>query len=475
MTKPTQYTLVKTEMLGGTCYIPKSDIVILPELKNLLKPLSKVEREQLKSNIKNDGRIREPITVTQVIFDGAPKYVIVDGHNRFEIKEELTDEGISLKGSSDFIKMNFESFDHIKDWMRANNVGRRNLTESEKAEYALELSRKFAGKRGGDVKSKGAKQKEQNAPHEKPQKAVEKVAEVMEINPHKAKRLVREGKAIETLKDAGEAEVVEAYDSKKITKAELLKKAENTKKLNGAIDALKRSGTAKAKTALNELKAGNLTDEKVIDIAEELKADGKVKRKKPKAKNITRSHEMAGEMRAILEGGQWLEGLIQNVYPSSSGKPYKTTLSSFFREVVIREENGKNTRKSKEAFDRYRVDFVAVCQPKNTVFRPWVIGIEIKLDEHDLRANYRKVKTYREYFDYFFLAVPDGLVNVAKGAQKENADIKGIGLISCGLMNDGVKDSRIIYTPPQYEVSEINARKMAHELLVKQMRYGGEE
>lgn len=475
MTKPTQYTLTTSEGVDKPISMLSSSIIILPELENLLKPLSETERKQLKLNIKNDKLIREPITVTPVALDGVVNYAIVDGHNRHAIEKELIDEAISLKSITKYIIKNFESFEEVKEWMRANNVGRRNLTESQKAEYALELSRKFAGKRGGDVKSKGAKQKAQNAPHEKPQKAVEKVAEVMEINPHKAKRLVKEGKAIEALKEAGKEEVIQEYDSKKITKAELLKKAENTKKLNRAVDAIKRSGTAKAKTTLNEIKAGNLTDEKVIDIAEELKADGKVKPKKQKAKNVTRSHEMADEMRAILEEGQWLEGLIQNVYPSSSGKPYKTTLSSFFREVVIREENGKSTRKGKEAFDRYRVDFVAVCQPKNTVFRPWVIGIEIKLDEHDLRANYRKVKTYREYFDYFFLAVPDGLVNVAKGAQKENADIKGIGLISCGLMNDGVKDSRIIYTPPQYEVSEMNARKMAHELLVKQMRYGGEE
>ena len=466
-------------------------IIALRELKNVLPPLSQVEREQLKQNIKNDGAIREPITLTRVDIGfpdkQKPYYVITDGHNRNEIKEELEIEEIKVTCS--YIIKNFKTLDEAKNWMLANNLGRRSLSESQKAEYALKLSRTFAGKRGGDVKSEEAKkqeQKEQNAPFDEDKKASEKVAKALNVKESKAKRLIREGKAVETLKGAGDTEYIKAYDNKEVTKGELLERAKSIesgdaqpgertnaqqKKIDRAIDMLKRSGTAKAKTALNEFEAENITDNKLVEIANELKEEGKIKPKKKKATNITRSHELADEMRHILEKGEWLEQLIQSIHPSATGKPYKSTLKSFFREIVIREENGKTTRKGKEAFDRYRIDFLTVCQPKNTVFRPLVVGIEIKIDEHDMRTNYEKIETYRQYCDYFFLATSGGLLEAAKEVQA-GSKIEGIGLIKCGLLVDD--KSEIVTLANPYKVPDSNAMKMAHELLIKEMRYGGE-
>lgn len=88
------------------------NIKVDAELKALIPPLSKQEREQLEQNIIENG-CRDPL----VVWNG----LIVDGHNRYEICTRL---GIDYK----VVEIDLQDRNAVEDWMDANQLGRRNLT-----------------------------------------------------------------------------------------------------------------------------------------------------------------------------------------------------------------------------------------------------------------------------------------------------------------------------------------------------------
>lgn len=94
----------------------RRNITVLPELQNLIPPLSEEEFDQLKQNILANG-CREPMTLWR--HDG--QSVLIDGHNRYRI---CTEHNVAFE----FIFYDFDGLDQAKDWMLANQLGRRNLT-----------------------------------------------------------------------------------------------------------------------------------------------------------------------------------------------------------------------------------------------------------------------------------------------------------------------------------------------------------
>ncbi len=86
-----------------------------PELRDLLGPLSPEEREQLRANIVADGGAIDPIIVWR------EQWVIVDGHNRYEI---CTDTGLPYKVRD----KSFASRADVIAWMIEHQSGRRNMT-----------------------------------------------------------------------------------------------------------------------------------------------------------------------------------------------------------------------------------------------------------------------------------------------------------------------------------------------------------
>jgi len=92
--------------------IPKID----PEFKSLMRKLTKQESRQLRENIIADGVCREPI----VLWKGTG--LILDGHNRFGICKE---HGIEYE----IIEIEFEDREAAKQWIRTNQLGRRNLSK----------------------------------------------------------------------------------------------------------------------------------------------------------------------------------------------------------------------------------------------------------------------------------------------------------------------------------------------------------
>ena len=116
--------------------IMQPTIIIDQEFKALIPPLSQEERAQLEANILADG-CRDPLVVwaTEGDFERniAPRHILVDGHNRYEI---CTRHGIEF----DVTELEFADREAAMDWMDANQLGRRNLTRDQ---FTLLIGRRY--------------------------------------------------------------------------------------------------------------------------------------------------------------------------------------------------------------------------------------------------------------------------------------------------------------------------------------------
>ena len=113
----------------------KKNIVILPVLKDLIRPLENDEIEQLKANILTNG-CQDSLKIwqtTQKIINpnsesNEEQFVLIDGHNRYKI---CTENNISFAVSI----MKFQSLDDVISWMIDLQLGRRNMSPNEIAYY----------------------------------------------------------------------------------------------------------------------------------------------------------------------------------------------------------------------------------------------------------------------------------------------------------------------------------------------------
>lgn len=99
----------------------KQNIFILKELKILIPPLSEEEKDKLRESIILEG-CRESL----IIWDNAGTYVLVDGHNRYEICAMYKiDFRVEVK--------TFKDLADVKNWMINNQLGKRNISELVKS------------------------------------------------------------------------------------------------------------------------------------------------------------------------------------------------------------------------------------------------------------------------------------------------------------------------------------------------------
>lgn len=113
----TKRSKLKVAIDRGANHQVKKEIVIDNELKSLIPPLSSEEYRQLEENILKEG-CRDPL----IIWNNEGKHILIDGHNRYSIcKTHHLDFNIRIH--------EFATRDLAKDWMLANQLGRRNLTQ----------------------------------------------------------------------------------------------------------------------------------------------------------------------------------------------------------------------------------------------------------------------------------------------------------------------------------------------------------
>lgn len=110
----------------------KKEISVLDNLKKFIPPLSPEERQQLEQNILEFG-CKDSLTIWETtegiispdsIAPDTPKYILIDGHNRYEICQKY---GIDFK----ILIVEFENLDKVYDFMIDHQLGRRNLSPEQ--------------------------------------------------------------------------------------------------------------------------------------------------------------------------------------------------------------------------------------------------------------------------------------------------------------------------------------------------------
>lgn len=102
------------------------NLKINEEFKSLIPPLTNEEYYMLETSIAAEG-CRDALITWQGY--------IIDGHNRYEICKKHNVEFNVLK------KDNFETESDVKLWMINNQIGKRNLTNIQKAELAIAIEK----------------------------------------------------------------------------------------------------------------------------------------------------------------------------------------------------------------------------------------------------------------------------------------------------------------------------------------------
>lgn len=110
-----------------------------PEFKGKIPPLTEDEFKQLEENIVSDGEVYDPI----VTWNGT----IVDGHNRWKIIQEHPEIPFKVK------EMEFADKWAAFEWMYRKQLGRRNLTEPQKAYMIGKMYEARKNTQGGDRRS----------------------------------------------------------------------------------------------------------------------------------------------------------------------------------------------------------------------------------------------------------------------------------------------------------------------------------
>lgn len=94
------------------------NLIIDPEFRDKIPPLSEDEFSKLEENIVSDGEVREPLVVWN--------NTIIDGHHRWKIIQKHPEIPYRIKD------MDFADKWAAIVWMCRNQLGRRNLTEPQK-------------------------------------------------------------------------------------------------------------------------------------------------------------------------------------------------------------------------------------------------------------------------------------------------------------------------------------------------------
>ena len=116
------------------------ELKVDPRFRDKIPPLTAAEFTQLEANIVADGEVREPL----VVWNGT----IIDGHHRWQIIQKHPEIPYKVK------EMSFPDEWAAIVWMCQNQLGKRNLTEAQKAYL---IGKQYEAQKmalGGDRKSK---------------------------------------------------------------------------------------------------------------------------------------------------------------------------------------------------------------------------------------------------------------------------------------------------------------------------------
>lgn len=167
------------------------NITILPQIEDLLYPLKPEELAHLEASIRQHG-VREPLC----LWDRDGELILVDGHNRYAVS---TRNGVTFPTTI----MEFKDLEAVLDWVDKNQIGRRNLTDEERAVtlgriYQRKLDEKRAA---GRAPNAGNETEESKGVSER---TSDTLATEWNVGSATVKRASHFAEAIAALKDVGE-------------------------------------------------------------------------------------------------------------------------------------------------------------------------------------------------------------------------------------------------------------------------------
>jgi hypothetical protein len=184
--------------------------------------------------------------------------VLLDGHNRYEICQELG------KPFSVW-EMEFADKDRAMLWVISNQLGRRNFSDIQfdnmvGMEYKLQ---KKIGRGGGDRRSKEANQRSQNDTIDRPERTRDRIAQEHGISPQKVVRAAYLHNSLEKIRE------IDSESAKKLESGEIKASKKDIRVLGKVIN----QGTAEQKEQIiSDLKND---PRKAIDKAKEIAEQSK--------------------------------------------------------------------------------------------------------------------------------------------------------------------------------------------------------
>lgn len=269
-------------------------LIIDKEFKSLIPPLTPEEFNQLEQNCLKDG-ILESIKVW--------KDVIIDGHNRYEIAN---------KNGLDFTvtELNFENRTDAIEWIILHQLGRRNLTEEQKA-Y-------LRGRRYENEKLKVGTRTDLTFPQNDGKlQTAEKLASEYNVSKATIERDADFAKGVDLLPDERKTEVLSGKSELKKQEVQQIGKIRQQVEKQVKADAVMR--TDEDIQAEIEVKAKELAAKEIRRIEEE-------KRQKKEQKVEQRKIEIQAQKDAIASGEMKLpEGVFEVIAidpPWNYGREY---------------------------------------------------------------------------------------------------------------------------------------------------------
>ena len=172
-----------------------NDIILVDnEFKSLIPPLGTEEYEQLEKNCIADG-IRDPI----VLWENDGIYVLLDGHNRYEIAKKH-----NLKYN--VYEKQFESREEAICYIIDNQLGRRNITNEQKS-YLIGLRYRQEKKRIGEHDGNQYTEKECTQNGYIPNRTSERIAEQVGVSKNTVIRAAEYSQAVDTISENTSEEI----------------------------------------------------------------------------------------------------------------------------------------------------------------------------------------------------------------------------------------------------------------------------
>ncbi len=180
------------------------------DFKSLIPPISDEERVLLTKSILKDGCRDNIVVWTETLRNGEKgRTMILDGHNRYEICKKH-----KIKFAITELKL--KSMEEAKMWVIQNQLGRRNLTDYQRAKLTLQLKTMIAKKAKAKQSEAGQLRQKSDKAKVDTKKELAKISGVSHDTIHKVEVIEKEAPAeVKMAAEKGKISINKAYQKTK--------------------------------------------------------------------------------------------------------------------------------------------------------------------------------------------------------------------------------------------------------------------